>query len=69
MRWLAIRLIRFYQRHLRRQHNRVCIYQPSCSEYTILAIQRYGSARGLFVGYHRVRRCNGALFAGGDDWL
>jgi putative membrane protein insertion efficiency factor len=68
MRWLGIAAIRYYQRHLRHMHNRVCIYTPSCSEYTILCIRKHGLFRGIRYGQLRIRRCNGALFAGGDDW-
>lgn len=68
MKLIAIWLIRFYQRHLRIYHNRSCIYRPSCSEYAILAVQKYGSLRGIYYGYGRIQRCNGALYSGGDDW-
>lgn len=68
MKGIAIWLVRFYQRYLRRFHNRVCIYHPSCSEYAILCIDRYGLFKGIEYTHRRIRRCNGALFAGGDDW-
>jgi putative membrane protein insertion efficiency factor len=68
MRRAALGLIRFYQRHLRRFHNRVCIYRPSCSEYAILCIERYGMIAGIRYAYLRIKRCNGALYAGGEDW-
>lgn len=68
MKRIAIFLIRAYQRILRRLHNRACIYTPSCSEYTILAVRKHGSFRGLRYGYLRIRWCNGALYQGGEDW-
>ena len=63
----AIAAIRFYQRRLRHLHNRVCIYEPSCSEYMIAAISKYGVLRGIEYGCLRIRRCNGAMYAGGPD--
>jgi len=60
--------IQFYQRHLRKLHNRKCIYDPSCSTYAILAIRKYGALKGCYYGYSRIRRCNGALFQGGVDY-
>jgi len=63
-----VALIRYYQRHFRHLHNRCCIYQPTCSDYTILAIETFGLLHGLWYGWLRVRRCNGALYAGGEDW-
>ena len=68
MKWVGIAAIRVYQRHLRQWHNRMCIYRPTCSEYTILCIRKFGLIRGVAYGRARIRRCNGALFAGGDDW-
>lgn len=68
MSWLGIAAVRFYQRHLRHMHNRACIHTPSCSEYTILSMRKFGLIRGARYGYLRIRRCNGALCAGGEDW-
>lgn len=65
---LGVAAVRFYQCHLRRLHNRVCIYTPTCSEYAILCIERYGLRRGMAYAAGRIRRCNGALYAGGEDW-
>lgn len=64
---LGILPILFYQRYLRSLHNRECIYHPSCSNYTIEAIWKYGSIRGWYYGLLRIKRCNGALYEGGED--
>ena len=68
MRSMIICLIRIYQRHLRRMHNRECIYTPTCSEYAILVIDKFGVIRGVRYAYVRIKRCNGALYQGWDDW-
>lgn len=65
---LAVWLIRFYQKHLRGFHNRECIYRPSCSNYAILAIEKYGAVKGIRYGWLRIKRCNGALYQGGADF-
>jgi len=67
MKQLCLLMIRFYQRRLRQLHNRQCIYTPSCSNYTMMSIEKYGAIKGIYYGYLRIKRCNGALFAGGDD--
>ncbi len=67
-------LIRFYQFFFSFDHSfwahwvnkRVCIYHPSCSEYTYQAIDRFGLIRGSIMGFFRILRCNG-LAQGGDD--
>ena len=68
MKFVLITLIKFYQRFLRKFHNRECIYTPSCSNYTALAIKKHGSFKGVYYGYMRIKRCNGALFQGGIDF-
>lgn len=35
-----------------------CIYQPSCSTYAILAIKRFGVAKGIFLTSKRILSCH-----------
>lgn len=35
-----------------------CIYQPTCSTYTLQCIDRFGVFRGGFLGAKRIMRCN-----------
>ncbi len=35
-----------------------CRFLPTCSEYTILAIEKYGFLKGLYKGINRVLRCH-----------
>ena len=37
---------------------KVCRFSPSCSQYTIDAIEKYGTFKGLFCGFNRILRCN-----------
>lgn len=35
-----------------------CRYTPSCSEYAIQAIDKYGAAKGAALALHRILRCH-----------
>ena len=56
---LAIFAIRLYQRFAPIEVRARCGYTPTCSEYTILAIEKYGFFIGLIVGLRRCFRCDG----------
>jgi putative membrane protein insertion efficiency factor len=63
---LIILGVRFYQRCLRPWLPAVCRFQPSCSEYMILAVRKYGPGRGAWRGVRRICRCH-TWHAGGYD--
>ena len=66
MRRLLLRLIGFYQRQISTHTPASCRYTPTCSEYTRVAIERYGALCGGWMGMKRILRCN-PLFKGGYD--
>lgn len=43
-----------------------CKYQPTCSNYMIEAINKYGAGKGLLLGIKRILKCN-PLTKGGYD--
>ena len=59
MRKAMILAIRFYQKnisgHKRYSH---CKYYPTCSQYAIEAIEKYGPLKGLGLAVWRILRCN-----------
>jgi putative membrane protein insertion efficiency factor len=50
--------VRCYQAVLRPLLPSVCRFEPSCSEYFILAVHKYGPLRGACKGVGRICRCN-----------
>lgn len=50
--------IRFYQRCISPFTPPVCRYIPTCSNYTIEAIQSYGPIKGTWMGMKRIVSCN-----------
>jgi len=49
--------ILFYQEFISSQMKPRCYFYPSCSQFTLEAIQQYGFA-GIFLGIDRIMRCN-----------
>lgn len=68
MRRVAVGLIVVYQRLISPLLGPVCRYEPSCSEYTRQAIERYGLVRGGWLGVRRIGRCH-PFHPGGYDPL
>lgn len=50
-----MRLIIFYQKRLSRH---TCLYEPTCSEYTLRSINNLGVISGIIAGMWRILRCN-----------
>jgi uncharacterized protein len=62
----AIGAIRAYQRFLSPLLAPRCKYYPSCSEYAVQAIGRYGILRGAVLAAWRLLRCNPFSHGGYD---
>ncbi len=66
MKTLIIFIIRLYQKTLSPDHGwfkarypyGFCRFYPSCSEYGIETVQKFGAATGLLKTFLRVLRCN-----------
>ena len=54
---LAFKLIEFYQHKKPDKFKNVCRFEPSCSEFTKLAIGKYGLFSGINKGLKKIYRC------------
>lgn len=50
--------VRFYQLFIGPMLGKHCRYEPSCSNYFILAVKKYGAMRGSLKGVLRICRCH-----------
>lgn len=58
MKKLLLKAIRFYQRAISPLLGKNCKYIPTCSQYGIEAISRFGAFKGLLLTIWRILRCN-----------
>lgn len=63
---LCLAAIRGYQRIISPLLPDACIYIPTCSQYAVEAIEKYGVVKGCWLGLMRILRCH-PFHAGGYD--
>jgi len=59
---LIVKILRFYKGFvsplLEEIFSKACRFTPTCSEYTIIALERFGTRKGLALGIRRFLRCH-----------
>jgi putative membrane protein insertion efficiency factor len=63
---LLLMLIRGYQLAISPLLGACCRFHPSCSSYTLTAVERFGAVHGTWLGVCRICRCH-PLCEGGFD--
>ncbi len=66
---IGIFLIKIYQILLRPLFPSSCRFHPTCSVYTLQAIDKYGLFKGTWLGVKRISRCHGGNPGGVDELL
>ncbi|MBR6569116.1 MAG: membrane protein insertion efficiency factor YidD [Clostridia bacterium] len=67
MKRLLLALIRFYRRQISPMKGGACCrFIPTCSEYAMQAIEKYGACKGTWLALRRVLRCH-PFHPGGYD--
>jgi len=51
-------MIIFYQRAISPYFPHSCRFYPTCSQYTLEAIDKYGLGKGILLGIKRISRCH-----------
>ncbi len=71
MKKVIIFLIKLYKKYISNIFHFLgidCKFYPTCSEYTMQAIQKYGIIKGIYLGIKRILKCN-PFSKGGYDPL
>ena len=58
MKKLMIFLIELYRKYISPMKSTKCPYIPTCSEYGLEAVKKYGAFKGGFLALWRIIRCN-----------
>lgn len=66
MKRLFISIIKFYQKYISSRRPPCCRFYPTCSQYGLQAVERYGAFVGGFMTLWRILRCN-PFVPGGFD--
>lgn len=67
MKKVMLYLIRIYRRYLSgMKHGNTCKYIPTCSQYGLEAVEKYGAWKGGYLTAKRILKCN-PLSKGGYD--
>jgi uncharacterized protein len=68
MKRLIIKLVHKYQKSKGSNHIPSCIFTPSCSDYAILALEKYNIFKALRLIKTRIYKCDSAKNIGGEDY-
>nr|WP_251358548.1 membrane protein insertion efficiency factor YidD [Kangiella sp. TOML190] len=66
MRWLLIKLVRLYQLTLSPFIGNQCRFAPTCSNYSIEALEKHGAVKGSWLTLKRLGRCHPGCEGGCD---
>lgn len=58
MKKMLLTVIRFYQREISPAFPPRCRFCPTCSQYALEAVERYGVLKGGYLAFRRFLRCN-----------
>lgn len=68
VRWMLMLLVRGYQRFISPLKPPTCRFYPSCSQYTLVALERHGAAWGTYLSIKRLLKCH-PFNPGGIDYV
>ena len=64
---ILIKLIKGYKYLISPLLGHSCRYLPTCTEYSIEALQTFGFFKGIYIGIKRILSCHPIKFLGGGE--
>lgn len=58
MKRILIALVKFYQKHISPARPACCRFIPTCSQYAVEALEKYGALKGSWLAIKRLSRCH-----------
>ena len=58
MKYVLLKLVRFYQVAISPMLPPRCRYTPTCSQYAVEALQKHGACKGSMLALRRICRCH-----------
>jgi len=58
VKYILIFIVKIYQRLISPLLPKTCRFYPTCSEYFIQAVNKYGALKGTWIGIKRIMRCH-----------
>jgi len=58
MKKILVFLIKFYRKYISPHKKPCCRFYPTCSQYALEAIEKYGTAKGVLMSIKRILRCH-----------
>ena len=58
MKKILIAIVKFYRKYISPLHRPCCRFYPTCSQYALTALERYGAFKGTLLALKRIFRCH-----------
>jgi len=58
MKKILIGLIRLYRKHISPRKKPCCRFYPTCSQYSMEALEKYGALKGSYLSVRRILKCH-----------
>ena len=65
--YILVKLISFYKFFISPLLGQSCRYLPTCSEYSVEALKKFGLTKGFFMSAKRILSCHPIKFLGGGE--